>query len=74
MDLIDPESINYDIEDLPGNPCYTTEMSSGLIWHNGTTTLLLLPGKLDDRVAGALKKIVFDPYLDGFLEEDGDGK
>lgn len=74
LDLIDPESINYDIEDLPGNPCYTAEMSSGLIWHNGTTTLLLLPGKLDDRVAGALKKIVFDPYLDGFLEEDGDGK
>lgn len=74
LDLIDLEAINYDIEDLPGNPCYAAEMSNGLIWHNGTTTLLLLLGMLDDQVAGALKKIVFDPFLDGFLEEDGDGK
>ncbi|MFR6331177.1 MAG: hypothetical protein ACLUOI_21795 [Eisenbergiella sp.] len=73
LDLIDLEAINYDIENLPGNPCYAVDMSSGMIWHNGTTTLLLLPGKLEDRVAGALQKIVFDPYLNGF-EEDGDGK
>lgn len=72
LDLIDLEAINHDQEDLPGNPCYKEDMSGGIIWRNGTTTLLLLPSRKDDRVAGALKGIVFDPYLDGFLEGEED--
>lgn len=70
LDLIDPEAINYEIEDLPGNPCYREDMSGGLIWHNRTTTLLLLPCEKEGQVAEALKRVVFDPYLEGFLEED----
>mgnify|MGYP006909066937 FL=1 len=72
LDLIDLEAINHDQEELPGNPCYKEDMSGGLIWHNGTTTLLLLPSRQDDRVANALKQVIFDPYLDGFLEDEED--
>lgn len=72
LDMIDLEAINYDIEDLPGNPCYREEMSDGLIWHNGTTTLLLLPSRQEGKVAEVLKQVTFDPYLEGFLEEDED--
>ena len=72
LDLIDLEAINHDQEDLPGNPCYKEDMSGGLIWHNGTTTLLLLPSRQDDRVANALKQVIFNPYLDGFLEDEED--
>ena len=72
LDLIDLEAINHDQEDLPGNPCYKEDMSGGLIWHNGTTTLLLLPSRHDDRVANALKQVIFDPYLDGFVEDEED--
>ena len=70
LDLVDLNAIIFEIEDLPGNPCYGTEMSSGIIWHNGTTTLLLLPGGQESQIADTLKDIIFDPYLDGFLEED----
>lgn len=74
LDLIDLEAINYDTENAPENPCFAAKMTEGLIWHNGTTTLLLLPSKQGDQVAGALKTIAFDPYLEGFLEEDEDGE
>lgn len=72
LDLIDLGAVDFEIEELPGNPCYSVEMSSGILWHNGTTTLLLLPGRKDEKVDEALKKVVFDPYLEGFLEEDGE--
>lgn len=74
LDLIDLEAIDFNQEELPGNPCYKEDMSGGLIWHNETTTLLLLPSQQDKRVANALRQVIFDPYLDGFLEggEDED--
>lgn len=72
LDLIDLEAIDLNQEELPGNPCYREDMSGGLIWHNETTTLLLLPSRQDDRVANALKQVIFDPYLDGFLENEED--
>ena len=74
LNLIDLEAIDFNQEELPGNPCYREDMSGGLIWHNETTTLLLLPSRQDKRVANALRQVVFDPYLDGFSkgEEDED--
>ena len=72
LDLIDLEAIDFNQEELPGNPCYREDMSGGLIWHNETTTLLLLPSCQDDRVANAHKQVIFDPYLNGFLENEED--
>lgn len=72
LDLIDLEAIDFNQEELPGNPCYKEDMYGGLIWHNGTTTLLLLPSQQDKRVANALKQVIFNPYLDGFLEDEED--
>ena len=74
LDMIDFDAINYETENLPGNPCYSYGMDGGLIWHNETTNLLLLPRRGKDQVTDALRKIEFDPYLDGFLEEDNDGE